>query len=90
IDDIDKAMEAVNETRSSIGAKTNALESGIKYNYNTAENTTAAQSRVKDTDMASELIKKRRAEMSHQAGLAMMRQNNAARAAQNSIFNSQV
>ena len=78
IDDIDKAMEAVNETRSSIGAKTNALESGIKYNYNTAENTTAAQSRLEDLDIPKAVteLKKKETLDTYQVMMQKMRQDN--------------
>ncbi|MBQ5534504.1 MAG: flagellin [Lachnospiraceae bacterium] len=87
---VNDAIKKLSDQRSTLGATQNRMGYSSRNLQNVVENTTAAQSRVKDTDMASELIKKRRAEMSHQAGLAMMRQNNAARAAQNSIFNSQV
>ncbi len=87
---VNDAIKTLSDQRSNLGATQNRMGYSSRNLQNVVENTTAAQSRVKDTDMASELIKKRKADMVNQAGLAMMRRNNEARAAQNSIFNSQV
>lgn len=61
--DIDKAMEKISEARSSLGAQTNALEHTISYNKIADYNLTSANSRIKDTDYAEEMIKKNRAEI---------------------------
>ena len=78
IDDIDKALQAVNDTRSSIGAKTNALEHGINYNYNAAENTTAAQSRLEDLDIPKAVtdLKKKETLDTYQVMMQRMKQDN--------------
>jgi len=62
LEDIDKAMEKVSEARGSMGAQTNALEHTISYNKNASYNLTAANSRIKDADMAEQIINKNREE----------------------------
>ena len=78
IQDIDNALQKVNDTRSAIGAKTNALESGINYNYNAAENTTAAQSRLEDLDIPRAVsdLKKKETLDTYQVMMQKMRQDN--------------
>ncbi len=70
---IDKAMEAVNSTRSAIGAKTNALEYGIRYNNNASEQTTSAQSRLEDLDIAKAVSSKKKNEVLNQYKLMMQK-----------------
>ncbi|MBQ8527075.1 MAG: flagellin [Lachnospiraceae bacterium] len=63
LEDIDKAMEKVSEARSSLGAQTNALGHTISYNKIADYNLTAADSRIRDTDYAEEIINKNREEI---------------------------
>lgn len=51
IEDIDKAIEKVNEARGSIGASYNALEHATAYSSLASENLTAASSRIEDLDV---------------------------------------
>jgi len=51
IADIDKALEKVNSGRSSLGAKSNALEHAYNYSTNTRLNTIGAKSRLEDLDI---------------------------------------
>lgn len=55
IDQLDYAMDRINEIRSAIGAYSNRLESATNSLDDTEENMTAAMSRIKDTDMAEEM-----------------------------------
>lgn len=52
---IDKAISSVSTQRSSLGAVQNRLEHTIKNLNNAAENTQAAEARIRDTDMAKEI-----------------------------------
>ena len=63
LDDIKNAMEKISKARSSLGAQSNALEHTIRNNDYTSYNTTAANSRIADTDYAEEMIKKNREEI---------------------------
>ncbi|WCN37132.1 flagellin [Aneurinibacillus uraniidurans] len=56
IDALDKALQTVSRQRSSIGAYTNRLEHTINNLDNMAENLTAAESRIRDADMAKEMM----------------------------------
>lgn len=87
IDDIDNALKTVSDTRSSIGAKTNALEYGINYNNNTAENTTAAQSRLEDLDIPKAVtdLKKKETLDTYQVMMQKMKQDNE-RSQSNQLF----
>ena len=62
LEDIDKAIDKVSESRSKLGAQSNALEHTIRYNDYASYNLTAANSRIKDTDYGEEIIKKNRDE----------------------------
>ncbi len=78
IDKIDEALKSVSGVRANIGAKQNRLEHTIN-NLNVAvENTTASESRIRDTDMASEMMSFTRAQVLSQAGTAMLAQANQA------------
>ena len=63
LEDIDKAMDKVSEARSSLGAQTNTLQHTINYNDYANYNLTAANSRIRDTDYAEEMIRKNREEI---------------------------
>lgn len=56
IEQIDKALDIVSEHRSAYGAFQNRLEHSYANNNNKAENMTAAESRIRDTDMTKEMV----------------------------------
>jgi flagellin len=64
--------------RSSLGAIQNRLEHTINNLDNVVENTTAAESRIRDTDMATEMVKYSNNNILAQAGQAMLAQSNQA------------
>ncbi|TCL54019.1 flagellin [Kineothrix alysoides] len=70
------ALEKVASQRSSLGAYQNRLEHTISNLDNIVENTTAAESRVRDTDMATEMVKYSNNNILAQAGQAMLAQAN--------------
>ena len=73
---VDTAIEAISTARSGLGAMQNRLEHTIK-NVNVAvENLSASESRIRDTDMASEMVSFTRAQILSQAGTAMLAQAN--------------
>ncbi|MBQ9606862.1 MAG: hypothetical protein IJV16_06775 [Lachnospiraceae bacterium] len=76
IDLVDKAAKIVSEQRSLFGAYQNRLEHAALINDNTAENTTAAESLIRDTDMASEMVKYSKSNILSQAGQSMLAQAN--------------
>lgn len=76
IDDIAVAQRKVSANRSKIGAQQNRLESSIRNNENISENTQAAESRIRDTDMAAEMVRLSMQNILQQAGEAMMSQAN--------------
>ena len=76
IDLVKKAAEKVATIRSEIGADQNRLEHAINTNRNTAENTQASESVIRDTDMASEMMKLSLQNILSQAGTSMMAQAN--------------
>ena len=78
ISTIKAAIKAVNEQRSDLGAIQNRLEHTIKNLDNVVENTTAADSQIRDTDMASEMVKYSNNQILAQAGQAMLAQSNTA------------
>ncbi|MBQ9504174.1 MAG: hypothetical protein IJU93_04110 [Lachnospiraceae bacterium] len=73
------ALFKVSEYRSNFGAHQNRLEHSILNNKNTAENTTAAESRIRDTDMASEMVRFSNYNVLQQAGQSMLTQANQSR-----------
>lgn len=73
---IQGALEKVSANRSKIGAQQNRLEYAIANDKNTAENTTAAESRIRDTDMAEEMVNFSKENILQQAGQSMMAQAN--------------
>jgi flagellin len=78
IENIKGALEKVSKWRSELGAAQNRLEHTINNLDNVVENTTAAESRVRDTDMATEMVKYSNANILAQAGQAMLAQSNQA------------
>lgn len=73
---IDDALKAVSTQRSELGAKQNRLESAANTIATSAENLTAARSRITDTDMAAEMANFTRSQVLSQAGTAMLSQAN--------------
>ncbi|RAZ32521.1 flagellin [Microbacterium sp. SMR1] len=78
VDDIDAAINAISTARSSLGASQNRFESAINSLNVSAENLSAANSRIRDTDMAAEMVKYTAANILSQAGTAMLAQANQA------------
>lgn len=78
IDNIGAAIKLVSARRSELGSIQNRLEHTIKNLDNVIENTTAAESSIRDTDMASEMVKYSNANILMQAGQAMLAQANQA------------
>jgi flagellin len=76
IDAIKTALESVSTQRSELGAIQNRLEHTIKNLDNVVENTTAAESQIRDTDMASEMVKFSNNNILAQAGQSMLAQAN--------------
>lgn len=72
----DNAVKLVASYRSQLGAYQNRLEHTIKNVDNTAENLTAAQSRIEDADMALEMSEFVKLNILQQAGVAMLSQAN--------------
>lgn len=70
------AQKLVNEKRSRIGAYVNRLESAARQNGNTSENTQAAESRIRDTDMATMMVAFSKYSILQQAGESMLAQAN--------------
>lgn len=76
IDIVGMAKERVSRVRSYYGAIQNRLEHTIKNLDNVVENTTAAESQIRDTDMASEMVKYTKNNILKQAGQSMLTQAN--------------
>lgn len=76
IDAIDAQITAVSTARADLGAQQNRFESTIKSLNVSKENLSAAESRIRDTDMASEMVKYTRSNVLSQAGTAMLAQAN--------------
>ena len=76
IDVIAQAIQKVSKQRSDLGAVQNRLEHTINNLDNVVENTTAAESRIRDTDMAEEMVKYSNVNILAQAGQSMLAQAN--------------
>ena len=76
ISTIKAAIKAVNGQRADLGAIQNRLEHTINNLDNVVENTTSAESQIRDTDMASEMVKYSNNNILAQAGQAMLAQAN--------------
>jgi flagellin len=73
---VDTALRAVNKQRADLGAYQNRLEMAIKGIDIGAENLQAAESRIRDADMAKEMVDFVRNQILVQAGTAMLAQAN--------------
>ncbi len=76
IDTISDAIAKVSSQRSSLGAVQNRLEHTINNLDNVSENTTSAESRIRDTDMAKEMVNYSKNNILAQAGQSMLAQAN--------------
>ena len=76
--DIKTAISKVSVQRSTLGALQNRLEHTIANLDNIAENTQAAESRIRDTDMAKEMVEYSKNNILAQAGQSMLAQANQA------------
>ena len=76
IDTISAAIQKVSTQRSALGAVQNRLEHTINNLDNVVENTTSAESAIRDTDMATEMVKYSNNNILAQAGQAMLAQSN--------------
>ena len=73
---IDNAIQKVSAERSKLGAMQNRLEHTIRNLDNAAENLTAAESRIRDVDMAKEMMEFTKQTILQQAATAMLAQSN--------------
>ena len=78
ISTIASAIQMVSNQRSALGAVQNRLEHTIANLDNVVENTTAAESRIRDTDMAEEMVEYSKNNILAQAGQSMLAQANTA------------
>ena len=76
VDTISDAIKKVSKQRSALGAVQNRLEHTISNLDNVVENTTSAESRISDTDMAEEMVSYSKNNILMQAGQSMLAQAN--------------
>ncbi|MCR5011152.1 MAG: hypothetical protein K6A72_02310 [Lachnospiraceae bacterium] len=76
IDRSKKAIGNLNKIRSDIGAQQNRLEHTIKHQNNTIENTQRAESQIRDTDMATEMMEFSALDIIQQSGQTVLAQAN--------------
>ncbi len=76
VDAIAEAVQKVSSQRSTLGAAQNRLEHTIANLDNVVENTTSAESRIRDTDMAQEMVNYSKNNILAQAGQSMLAQAN--------------
>ncbi len=76
IETLKGAIKKVSQQRSDLGAVQNRLEHTINNLDNIVENTTAAESQIRDTDMATEMVRYSNNQILAQAGQAMLAQAN--------------
>ena len=75
---IKDALASVSKQRADLGAVQNRLEHTIKNLDNVVENTTSAESSIRDTDMAAEMVRYSNNNILAQAGQSMLAQANQA------------
>jgi flagellin len=78
ISEIDAAITAVSTARSTFGAVQNRLDHSLSVAASYQENLTAAESRIRDVDMADEMVSLTKNQILSQAGTAMLSQANQA------------
>jgi len=76
INKVKSAQQEISRQRSNAGAEQNRLEHAIKNLDNVVENTQAAESAIRDTDMAREMVRLANLNILSQAGTSMMAQAN--------------
>ncbi len=76
ISKVGSAINIVSKQRSALGAVQNRLEHTIKNLDNIVENTTSAESQIRDTDMAAEMVTYSKNNILQQAGQSMLAQAN--------------
>jgi flagellin len=76
ISSLDSAIATVSARRGAIGAMQGRFESMIESLQTTTENSTAAESRIRDTDMAAEMVELTKSQVLSQVGSAMLAQAN--------------
>lgn len=76
LSDLDNAIKLVSDERAKLGATQNRLEHTINNLQTAAENLTAAESRIRDVDMAAEMSEFTKSQILSQAGVAMLAQAN--------------
>ena len=86
IEKVQKALETVSGQRSDLGAIQNRLEHTIANTDVAAENTQAAESLIRDVDMASEMVTYSKYNILQQAGQSMLAQANQATQGVLSLF----
>ncbi|WP_339754626.1 flagellin [uncultured Marinobacter sp.] len=74
---IDAALDSINSSRAKLGAVQNRFESTISNIASTAENLSAANSRILDADFAAETAKLSKSQVLQQAGISVLAQANA-------------
>ena len=74
---VDEALKNVNKQRADLGAYQNRFEMAAKGVNIAAENTQASESRIRDTEMASEMVEFTKNQILTQAGTAMLAQSNS-------------
>lgn len=72
----DRALEKVSSARSNMGAYMNRMEYAVAVDNNTSENVQSSESRLRDTDMADEMVQYSRSNILAQAGQSMLAQAN--------------
>lgn len=78
---IDSAMQIVSAQRSDFGAYHNRMEHAYNNNKNIAENTLAAESQIRDTDMALTMVEYSNLNILQQAGQSMLANANSSQQA---------
>lgn len=78
LDTVKGALKKVSAQRSSLGATQNRLEHTVNNLTTINENTTAAEAQIRDTDVATEMVKYSNNNILMQAGQAMLAQSNQA------------
>ena len=74
---LDEAIKKINKQRADLGAYQNRLELTVKGLDVSAENLQASESRIRDTDMASQMVEFTKNSILQQAGTAMLAQANS-------------
>jgi flagellin len=78
LSEIDAAITSISSTRGEFGAVQNRLEHALQVTSVYQENLTSAESRIRDVDMAEEMVNLTKAQILQQAGTAMLAQANQA------------